>query len=157
MTRLSCEPEDPTLYEDVEEESKEEVPFEMKIYQEAKACSQAIQLVENSLNNQIESLKKAEEMQKKLVKQMLGAGVDMQIDMTAFTQEISAKVTEFESKIKAGNACMETVTNQFKESINKNLEKFRQAQSNTPKPNEKDYEREPQSIASFSEVANYVS
>jgi len=32
MTRLSCEPEDPTLYEDVEEESKEEVPFEMKIY-----------------------------------------------------------------------------------------------------------------------------
>jgi len=49
-------------------------------------------------------------MQKKLVKQMLGAGVDMQIDMTAFTQEISAKVTEFESKIKAGNACMETVT-----------------------------------------------
>ena len=77
MTRLSCEPEDPTLFEDVEEESKEEVPFEMKIYQEAKACSQAIHLVENSLNNQIESLKKAEEMQKKLVKQMLGAGVDM--------------------------------------------------------------------------------
>ena len=75
-------------------------------------------------------------MQKKLVKQMLGAGVDMQIDMTAFTQEISAKVTEFESKIKAGDACMETVTSQFKESINVNLEKFRQAQSNTPQPNE---------------------
>ena len=39
MTRLSCEPEDPNLYEDVEEENKNEVPFEMKIYWEAKACS----------------------------------------------------------------------------------------------------------------------
>ena len=32
MTRLSCEPEDPDLYDDVEEENKDEVPFEMKIY-----------------------------------------------------------------------------------------------------------------------------
>lgn len=31
ITRLSCEPEDPALFEDVEE-SKDAVPFEMKIY-----------------------------------------------------------------------------------------------------------------------------